>query len=446
VLRCRSAPAGKHGRYAKEGLIKVTAQSEEEILHKITEFFLDSRDFNGIPIWTLSADMGSDWKDIREELRPLVEKDMIGLIDEETDVNPHIIRRGFEPIEVQLRKLDKEEHTHMCAYPRTSVLREVVDRPKFDGIPYGLELALGEPQLSYKSFNLSVLEFYRNDPRYRYETDDINGRIYYDSDDLEVKDKAFLETFGFSYDTSFNRAVAVFIRYLYNLTPEHQQIWKNKEITGDFKLHPDYYRNTIIGDWGERVPICSAFLKELYIINRMVEAIGRPPLFRDDFGEYGDRRPKRFGFLIRPTLEEFNSFVLLFDKMVSDNINKDFFMNEVPYEAELERKDGKIQVVQKGTLQILDDWMRKKWETTDWAPWVGSMSAFKRLRKLRQKPAHSVKEDVFDQEYFKRQRQLIIDVYTGVRNIRLMLTNHPLVKAAGIEIPDLLFKGMIWNM
>jgi len=39
-------------------------------------------------------------------------------------------------------------------------------------------LALGEAQLSYRSFDLSVLEFYRNDPRHRYENDDINGRIY----------------------------------------------------------------------------------------------------------------------------------------------------------------------------------------------------------------------------------------------------------------------------
>lgn len=424
----------------------MAVQPETDMLSRITNFFLDSHDFNGIPALTLAADLGGDWQGIREELRPLVEKDMIGLIDEETDVNPHIIRRGFEPIQNQLTKLDKEKPTYMCIYPRPSVLREVVDNTKFDGTPYGLELSLGEPQLSYRSFDLSVLEFYRNDPRYRYETDDIKGRIYYDSDELEEKDKAFLETFGFSYDTDFNRAVAVFIRYLYDLTPEHQQIWKNKELTGDFKLHPDYYRNTIIGDWGGRIPICSAFLKELHIINQMAEAMGRPPLFRDDFGGYGDRRPKRFGFLIRPTLEEFNAFALLFDKMVSDNINKGFFMNEVPYETELEREDGKIQVVQKGTLQILDDWMRKYWKPSDWEPWKESIAAFKHLRKLRQQPAHSVKEDVFDQEYFKRQRQLIIKVYTAVSNIRLIFTNHPKVQTSGIEVPDWLFKGEIWSM
>ena len=178
----------------------------------------------------------------------------------------------------------------------------------------------------------------------------------------------------------------------------------------------------------------------------MADAIGRPPLFRDDFGEYGDRRPKRFGFLIRPTLEEFNAFTLLFDKMVSDNINKDFFMNEVSYETEVEREDGKLQVFQKGTLQILDDWMRENWRTSDWTPWEKTMSSFKLLRKLRQQPAHSIKEDVFEEEYFKRQRQLIIDVYKAVRNIRLMFANHPRVKTVGIDVPDWLFKGHIWDI
>jgi hypothetical protein len=50
--------------------------------------------------------------------------------------------------------------------------------------------------------------------------------------------------------------------------------------------------------------------------------MGRPNLFRQDFGQYGENEPRRFTFLVRPTLEEFNEFVLLLDKMLSDNLNK----------------------------------------------------------------------------------------------------------------------------
>ena len=260
---------------------------------------------------------------------------------------------------------------------------------------------------------------------------------------MNDSDKALLESYGFSYDDDYNRAVAVFLCYLTDLSPEHQQIWKAKELQGNYKLHPDYYRNMIIGGWGEKVPICSAILKELYIINQMAKAMGRPPLFKVDYGEYGENRPKRFGFLIRPTLEEFNNFILLFDKMLSDNINQDFFQKEVSYKIETERKDGKIQVQQKGKLQILDYWIRRFFITHDWQPWEESIATLRKIRKMRQKPAHIVNEDQFDQKYFKEQREIIIDVYSAIRTLRLMFANHPRVKSAKIEIPDWLQEGKI---
>jgi hypothetical protein len=317
--------------------------TKEYVLKTVTAFYLESHDFNGISTWTLSEKFKQDWALLKMVVRELIEDEMLGLIDTNTDVNPHIIRRGFEPKDIQISKLDSESPP------------------------------------AYLSFDLSVLEFYRNDPRYRYENDDIRGHIYYDAEEMKDSDKALLETYGFSYDDDYNRAVAVFLCYLTDLTPEHQQIWKAKELPGNYKLHPDYYRNMIIGDWGEKVPICSALLKELYIINQMAKAMGRPPLFKDDYGEYGENMPKRFGFLIRPTLEEFNNFILLFDKMLSDNINQDFFQKEVSYEIEIERKDGKIQVQQKGRLQILDYWIRRFFRTHDWQPWEESIATFRKI-------------------------------------------------------------------
>ncbi len=385
-----------------------------------------------------------EWAEIIPLIQELIKNDSIRIIDEKTDINPNIIRRGFEPLKAQLEKTNTDEPGYMCLYPTKTILKKTVNPSDYKSEPYKLRLALGDPQLSHVSFDLSVLEFYRNDPRYRYENDDIQGHIYYDDEQLPESDKAFLETYGFAYDEDFNRAVAVFLRYLAALTTEHQQIWKAKELSTNFKLHPDYYRNAIIGDWGERVPICQAFLKELFIINRMSEAMGRPTLFRNDYGEYGKGKPKKFHFLIRPTLEEFNNFVLLFDKMLSGNISKKFFQNEVDYEWEEERGDGKITVTEKGSIQILDDWMREYFKPTDWTPWEETIIALKKVRTLRQKPAHAIDEDVFDQKYFKDQRELILNAYKGVRTIRLVFTNHPKVRVADIEIPDWLQEGKIW--
>ena len=168
--------------------------------------------------------------------------------------------------------------------------------------------------------------------------------------------------------------------------------------------------------------------------------------FRKDFGEYVENRPQKFTFLTRTTLEEFNDFVLLLDKMISDNINKQFFQNEVSYEREIQRKDGRIEIQNKGTLQILDEWIREKFSThNNWALWDKSMKAFRKVRKMRQKPAHALDENIFDQRYFKDQRELIIEAYSAIRILRLLLANDPAVESADINIPSWLSEGRIWT-
>jgi hypothetical protein len=424
--------------------------AKNSVLDTITSFYLGSGDFNGIPVATLLEELEVEWEELRGVLGELVEEDRVGVLYIEADINPHIIRMGFEPTEKQIAKLNSGEPYHACIYPRPKHLQTALDRSRYNGEPYKLCLALGEPQLAYRSFDLTVLEFYRNDPRYLYKNNDISGYIsvrdeFFESDKMMERDQIVLESFGFSYDSDLNRAVAVYLRYLAGLSPEHQQIWKAKELVGDYQLHPDYFRSTIAGNWGGQSTIFEAFLKEIYLINQMSEAMARPPLFLEPFGDYGENKLQKFSFLVRPTLEEYNSFVLLLDKILSDNINKDFFQNEVPYETEIERKDGKIQVQSKGTLQILDDWFRKYYQTEDWEPWDESIKTLRYIRKLRQKPAHALDENVFDQCYFKKQREIIIKAYNAVQTLRMMLANHPTVRAANIKIPGWVQEGRVWT-
>lgn len=423
---------------------------KDVILQTVTNHYLNSGDFNGLPAVDLSQETGFQWSEMNASLQELINENLIGILYSEFEVNTHILRLRFPPKDIQILKLNTDDLFHTCIYPLPNYLKEIVNHAEYAAEPYKLCLALGEPQLAHRAFDLSILEFYRNDPRYYYNNDDINGSIsvrdeYYESNKMHERDRILLQTFGFAYDEDLNRAVATFIRYLADLSPEHQQIWKTKELTGDYKLHPDYYKNNIIGDWGDKVPIFSAFINELYIINQMSLAMGRPPLFNKDYGEYGEDKPQKFSFLVRPTLQEFNDFVLLLDKLLSDNINKKFFQNEVSYETETERDDGKIVVQPKGTLQILDDWVRKYFRPYDWTTWDESIKAMREVRKLRQKPAHAINENVFDQSYFKEQRELIIKTYDSLRTVRLLLANHPLVKSAEIEVPEWLSKGEIWT-
>jgi hypothetical protein len=423
----------------------LSAERKQRILDEITRHYLTSGDFNGIPVLRgLPASLLLGWEDIVGDLRELIAEERVCIIYSDTDANPHVMRLGYESAEVQIAKLETID-VHACAYPLRRQLSRVVNRSDYADRPYALCMALGEPQLTHRAFDLSVLEFYRNDPRYNYSNDDVRGHIYLGSEYAEPegiaeRDRVFLQTFGFCYDENLNRAVAVYVRYLADLSPEHQQIWKAKELEGDYRLHPDYYRNTIVGDWGEGLSVFDAFIEERQIINKMAQAMGRPPLFRDDFAE---DRPREFGFLVRPTLKEFNGFVHLLDKMISDNINKEFFRSEVPSDVEEIRRDGKVVVRQKGTLTILDEWVHKRYRTDDWEPINEMIETFKEVRKKRQKPAHAIDENVFDQDYFHKQRDLMIRVYDAVRTLRLLFADHP--QAGDVEVHEVLQEGIIWT-
>ncbi len=425
-------------------------QQSNAVLQEVTSHYLNSGDFNGITVLRLADRLKKPLQDVKAVVSALIETEMVAILDTSADVNPAIIRVGFEAKEEQLKKLDKHAPGCVFVYPRPTHLESVVDSSKYSRRPYALDLALGHPQLSFRSFDLSVLEFYRNDPRYTYENRDIDGYIavrdeFYRSADMAEKDQILLQSFGFSFDENGDRAVAVFLRYLADLSPEHQQIWKAKELSKPHKLHPDYFRYSILGDWGERFPIFVAFAVEMHLVNQMAKAMGRPNLFRQDFGEHGQNKPRRFTFLVRPTLEEFNQFVLLLDQILSDNLNKDFFRNDVPQEREEQRADGNIVVHPKGTLTILDDWLRKYFKTPDWTLWDESLKCLREIRQLRQKPAHAVHENVFDQKYVHDQRELMVRAYSALRVLRSMFARHPNVKAARIQIPDWLEKGLIWT-
>lgn len=335
-------------------------------------------------------------------------------------------------------------------YPSPSHLSAVVDQSRYAVQPYTLRLALGAGQLEYVSFDLAVLERYRNDPRYHYDTNDFTGKIvvkteHYQSDVMLERDKVLLEKFGFGYDGDKTvRVVVVFLRYLRHLSREHQELWKRHEMMGEYLLHP-VYRNVAVGNWHKGVSIFDAITEEMHVINEMAERMGRPPLFKENYT--GEKRPRKFGFLLRPTLEEFNAFVQLLEKMISGNINVAFFNNEVSAEYVEKRSDGTVLAKPKGSVNILKDWFggpaHRPADAESEAEMERMFATFKRIIKLRQEPAHAVKEDVFDQAYVRQQRELVIETYYAVRALRMAFGGHSNV--AGYEVPEHLLKGDIWK-
>jgi hypothetical protein len=384
--------------------------------------------------------------ELRRWLAELIEADEIAVRLDRFSINPMIRRRPDPPKERQIAMLEEaklDESAFIVLYPTPRVLKKVVRRRSYTGRPFSLMLAYGCAQLEPRAFDLSVLEIYRNDPRYHYEVDDMFGYIsvtdeFYKGKKIKSSDRAFLQTFGFAYDEDMNRAVPVYLRYLHDLTPEHQQIWHARMLESPFEIHPDYHRATVNGEWALSIPILTAFCMELQHINKMCELMNRPPLFNNDFRA---GKPRGFALLIRPTAEEYRRFILLLDKAMSDNINVAFLQNDVPREEEIERKDGRIEVRPIGTIRQFETWLTQKFRTTDTKPVEETFETFRKVRKLRQEPAHAISDDAFDQAFFKLQREIVIGAYKAVKIIRLVFANHP--SCRGYKVEDVLATGKI---
>jgi len=399
--------------------------TEQEILNLATKFYLGSADFNGLSAAHLCGELG-EWNDLWPLAEHLVQEGQLGIISAATEMNPHIVRTGFPDVEKQIASLPAGDLHHVCLYPTAKHLATVVDRSKYEGRPFQLALALGSPQLDIRFFDLVILEMYRNDPRYTYDCNDIGGRIsisddHFNDAGMAEKDKVVVESFGFAFNDKLHRGVAAFVCDLAQMSPEHQQIWKAREHTEGYWPHPNWYRSQVHGEWPTSVPVCQACLYEQYLINKMAEAMGRPKLFKVDYGEYGEGRPKKFALLIRPTQAELNEFIHLLDKHIAENIDKKFFGNDVPTTTELDKGDGRVEVTQRGTLALLDDWIRTQFRSKDWSQWDRAIAAFKDVRKRRQKPAHSINDDAFDQKFVQEQRELVVSVYQALTVLRACL-------------------------
>lgn len=406
--------------------------NREEILQATIRQYLGSGDFNGWGAFHLNS------PEETQAVIELIEARLVDLITDEDDVNIHIKRRPPQSSAVQIERLRRLGATvDGCLYPTSEALR--LNGVVHDAaLPYTSALREGAAQLDFRAFRLDVLERYRNDPRYRYDVDDIHGTVYREHADAQHDE---FHQFGFCFDREVNRYVAVFLRYLHDFSPEQQQSWRHFEVDVDTHLHPDFYRTSILGEFPERVSVFDAFLKEKRIINEMAVRMEKVELFRSSYDAY--QRPAGFGFLIRPTKAEFSSFCLQLDQLMSDDLNREFFRGDIELEERGRMDNGREIVQPKGTIRLLDEWIDRSFRTDEEDFKRDLMTGFRDVRRARQRPAHLVEDNIFDQTYYQQQRDLIRSAYKSVRTLRQCLANHP--RCRNVEVPDWLYKGQIWT-
>ena len=145
------------------------------VVDSVVAKYLSSHDFNGLPITSFPA--GGNTRNTTRTIVRLVERGQVTVEFGDRHPNPHIKCFVEEAADVTIKKLRRAGRQHYALYPSRSVLAERVDRAKYTGRPYTLELALGEGQLAVRYFDLAVLESYRNDPRFHYDCNDVGGRF-----------------------------------------------------------------------------------------------------------------------------------------------------------------------------------------------------------------------------------------------------------------------------
>lgn len=423
---------------ARDAYRRSPSTSSGRLLSAITQHYLKSGDFNGYPLNRVCYDIGLSEEKALGVVTELVRAEKTDVICSGMDENPHIRRWPAKPIAEQIVALQQNELRDVCAYPSVRHLDEILDRSAYHGMPFTLELALGQAQFSFRAFDCIVLEYYGNDPRYNFTNSDISGGICISDEFYEqvsLADRVSVETFGYAHDSTGHRVVVVFLRYLHKLTSKHQQIWQTHLVKGDFVLHPDYRRVTL-GSWGRGRSIFEAFIDEIREVNRICGLIGRPTLFLKDF------RPSGFGFLTRPTKKAFDEFVFLLDKMMSDNINPRFFLGEVADFNERLRADRTVEKEKKGRIQLLEEWLSARFHMEDSSPLDEVFKTFRDVRKPRSRNAHEISQNKFDRAYVDQQRDLMKRAYRAVWGLRLAFQRHPMLR--GYQAPDDLDSAQIY--
>ena len=94
--------------------------TKELILKQIIDYYLNSNDFNGLPIYEMDEYHP-------DKLIELINDGMIEVLSEQEILNPHI--KGFDlsklPKETQIQRV-REKGNHTCFYPTQNALVDVL--------------------------------------------------------------------------------------------------------------------------------------------------------------------------------------------------------------------------------------------------------------------------------------------------------------------------------
>ena len=396
-----------------------------EFLEEIINYYLLSGDFNGLPIYNRY-----DYN--LEVLIQLIKEGLVEVISENDVRNPHIKALDLNlSIEHQIETV-KNGKVPMCIYPTPKALEDIV--PDYTK-PYTMVLQKGAYQFDIVFFSIEILERYNNNPKFSIMDYGYGGTIFVKNEfSDEGEDEDYIKDYGMAYfkGEQLNRAVGVFLRDLANLSSNTQMLWKGLEIKTQEScfVHPNFKRTLLMGEWVNDYWILDAILDEMKVINEQCSAMGLPPLFNKLWGIDYQNRPDGYRTIMLPTMKNYNDFVLVLEKMFVSNISIDTFQVDALRIKKVERKDQKGDA--KGSIVMLKEWLLQNVEASfDINEKI--INPLRKIRKIRQTPAHEMCNNEYDIAVYKMQNELIRELYGAMYAMRRLFQGHPLAKC--VEIP-----------
>lgn len=389
------------------------------IMSQIYDYFVSSCDYNGLSLSDLCCSSDSD---SIQEVIELVREGTVQTISQSHDENPHIIRFGFASKDEQIRTLQQYDGSEtICLYPSPSYLERNRNVSDYELKPFEKMMALGHPQLKACYFGYDILLNYASDPRMNMKFNDYSGSIK-SNEEVNESNFIYLDKFGIGRQNDYIIVVS-YPRDLKNMSTSNQFQWFGHQIVdnSDCKTLKNYNDNLFRGCWSFPNTVYRSILKEIHNINELTEIAFKKKLFNTNYS-----KDELFGFdiLSFPSLERYNQFLLLLEKVVISNINIHFFEQLI----DAVDKNGK----QKGTLNCLKEWITKVKE--DVAEEI--FTPLHKVRKERQAPAHKIEDNKYSNEYLLKQHQVCSEVYTSLNLLRRLLQSHPKVKDYSIKYPN----------
>ena len=237
--------------------------TKNEILNQIYEYYIQSDDYNGLPLNCLNYFSLIDMIRILSEL---IIEDKIDLIAQSHDENPHVINFGFLPKENQVDYIKHYYGNEMvCLYPSSSYLKVHRDVSKLELKPFNKMMALGFPQCKACYFNYDILNIYASDPRKNMKFNDYSGSII-SNEGIDDANSINLETFGIGRQND-SIIIVSYPRYLQRMSTSNQFVWISHRIdnNSDCKTLKAYQDNQFRCCWHFPTTVYRSILKEISI-------------------------------------------------------------------------------------------------------------------------------------------------------------------------------------